>query len=199
VKATGDIGTIKIVSEGSIGSNLRRIEAVTGFGSVALLQKESATVAQAASMVGATPDTLIDGIEKRLDEIKSLKDEIKSLRAKAATGQASELATKAEDGVVVTQVDGLSAADLRDLALAIRQQTGIRAAILIGVTDTGGVSLVAAANPDSGLEAGALIKDAARAVGGGGGGKGDVATAGGKNVEGIAEAISITRKAAGLS
>jgi alanyl-tRNA synthetase len=199
VKATGDIGTIKIVSEGSIGSNLRRIEAVTGFGSVALLQKESAMVAQAASMVGATPDTLIDGIEKRLDEIKSLKDEIKALRAKAATGQAGELATEAEDGVVITQVDGLSAGDLRDLALAIRQQPGIRAAMLIGVTDTGGVSLVAAANPDSGLEAGALIKDAAKAVGGGGGGKGDVATAGGKNVDGIAEAIAIARKAAGLS
>ena len=199
VKATGDIGTIKIVSEGSIGSNLRRIEAVTGFGSVALLQKDSAMVAHAASLVGATADTLIEGIEKRLDEIKSLKDEIKSLRAKAAMSQAVELASTAEDGVVVTQIDGLNAADLRDLALAIRQQSGIRAAILVGVTDTGGVSLVAAASPDSGLEAGLLIKDAARAVGGGGGGKGDVATAGGKNVDGIAEAISIARKAAGLS
>ena len=199
VKATGDIGTIKIISEGSIGSNLRRIEAVTGFGSVALLQRESATVAQAASLVGATPDGLVEGIQKRLDEIKSLKDEIKTLRSRAAAGQAADLAAQQENGVVVARIDGLNANDLRDLALAIRQQSGIRAAVLIGVTDTGGVSLVAAARPDSGLEAGALIKDAARATGGGGGGKGDIASAGGKNVAAVDEAVVIARKAAGLS
>ena len=199
VKATGDIGTIKIISEGSIGSNLRRIEAVTGFGSVALLQRESATVAQAASLVGATPDGLVEGIQKRLDEIKSLKDEIKTLRSRAAAGQAADLAAQQENGVVVARIDGLNANDLRDLALAIRQQSGIRAAVLIGVTDTGGVALVAAARPDSGLEAGALIKDAARATGGGGGGKGDIASAGGKNVAAVDEAVVIARKAAGLS
>jgi alanyl-tRNA synthetase len=198
VKATGDIGTIKIISEGSIGSNLRRIEAVTGFGAVAMLQRESATVAQAAALVGSTPDGLIEGIEKRLDEIKALKDEIKALRARAAAGQAAELATQAENGVVVTRIDRLNPADLRDLAVAIRQQPGIRAAVLIGVTDTGGVSLVAATQPDAGLEAGALIKDAARAVGGGGGGKGDIATAGGKDVAAIDTAIACARTAAGL-
>ncbi len=199
VKATGDIGTIKIISEGSIGSNLRRIEAVTGFGSVALLQRESATITRAASMVGASPDGLVEGIQKRLEEIKSLKEEIKSLRNRAAAGRAAELAAQHDNGVVVARIDGLNPGDLRDLALAIRQQPGIRAAVLIGVSDTGGVSLVAAARPDSGLEAGALIKDAARATGGGGGGKGDIASAGGKNVAAIDEAVAIARKAAGLS
>jgi alanyl-tRNA synthetase len=199
VKATGDIGTIKIISEGSIGSNLRRIEAVTGFGSVALLQRESATLAQAAALVGSTPENVIEGIESRMSEIKALKDEVKTLRAKAAAGRAADMAAAAEGGVVVTRVDGLSATDLRELAVAVRQQADIHAVVLIGITDTGGVSLVAAVTPAAGVEAGTLIKDAARAVGGGGGGKGDIASAGGKNPEGIDEALAIARQAAGLS
>jgi alanyl-tRNA synthetase len=88
--------------------------------------------------------------------------------------------------------------DLRELALAIRAIDGVRAVVLGGVSDTGGVALVAAVRPDSGLEAGVLIKDAAKAVGGGGGGKGDIATAGGKNPDGLDEALTIARGAAGI-
>jgi alanyl-tRNA synthetase len=198
VKAMGDIGTIKVVSEGSIGSNLRRIEAVTGAASVALLQRSEARIAEASRLVGATPDTLIEGIEKRLDEIKALRDELKAFRAKAAVGQAGALAATAVSGVVITRVDDMAPGDLRELALAIRATDGVRAVVLGGVTDTGGVSLVAAVRPDSGLEAGVLIKEAAKAVGGGGGGKGDIATAGGKNPEGLDEALTIARGAAGI-
>ena len=198
VSATGDIGTIKIVSEGSIGSGIRRIEALTGAASVALLQRDEASLAQAAKLLGTTPDSVVDGIAKRLEEIEALKREIKQLRGKAAAGQASELAAQGRDGVVVARVDDLAPGDLRDLAIAVRQQPGVRAAVLVGVSDTGGVSLVSAVNAGSGLEAGALIKDAARAVGGGGGGKGDVATAGGKNPAGIDDALAIAAKAAGL-
>jgi alanyl-tRNA synthetase len=198
VKAMGDIGTIKVVSEGSIGSNLRRIEAVTGAASVALLQRSEARIAEASRLVGATPDTLIEGIEKRLEEIKSLRDELKAFRAKAAVGQAGSLAAAAVSGVVVTRVDDMAPGDLRELALAIRAIDGVRAVVLGGVSDTGGVALVAAVRPDSGLEAGVLIKDAAKAVGGGGGGKGDIATAGGKNPDGLDEALTIARGAAGI-
>jgi alanyl-tRNA synthetase len=74
----------------------------------------------------------------------------------------------------------------------------VRAAVLGGVTNTGGVSLVSAVSAEAGVTAGELIKDAARAVGGGGGGKGDVATAGGKNPEGLDEALTIARSAAGI-
>ena len=198
VRATGDIGTIKIVSEGSIGSGIRRIEAVTGAASVALLQRDEAQLAQAAKLLGATSDTVVEGITKRLEEIDGLRRELKAMRAKAAVGQAGELAGAGRDGVVVARVDGLVPGDLRELAIAVRQQAGVRAVVLAGVSDTGGVSLVSAVNPGSGLEAGALLKDAARAVGGGGGGKGDVATAGGKNPAGIDEALAIAARAAGL-
>ena len=86
VQATGDIGTIKIVSESSIGSNLRRIEAVTGAASVALLQRDEQLIADAARLVGGPADDLLDGVQRRLDEIKSLNDEIKSLRGQLAVG-----------------------------------------------------------------------------------------------------------------
>ncbi len=197
VKATGDIGTIKIVGESSIGSNLRRIEAVTGFNTVALLQRDEHVLADAARLVGVPAPDLLDGLQRKIDEIKELNDEIKSLRAKAASGQATELAAKASGGVLVTRVDGVAPGELRDLALAVRQQPGIEAVVLGGITPTGGVALVAAVTPAFGGQAGDLIKDAAKAVGGGGGGKGDVATAGGKNPDGLDEALRLASAAAG--
>ena len=196
VSATGDIGAIKIVSEASIGSNLRRIEAVTGYNSVHLLQRDEHLLADAARLVGVPATDLLDGVQRKLDEIKALNDEIKTLRAKAAIGQASELASQAEGGVVVSRVDGVAPPDLRDLAIAVRQQPGVEAVVLGGITPTGGVSLVAAVTAVFGGQAGDLIKDAARAVGGGGGGKGDIATAGGKNADQLDAALQLARTAA---
>ena len=196
VRALGDIGTIKIVSEGSIGSNLRRIEAVTGTASVALLQRDERALGEAAELLGTTPSTVIDGVRRKLDEIRSLQDEIKVLRAKASAGRAAELAQDADDGVVVARVDGLAPAEVRELAVSVRQQEGVRVAVLGGVSDTGGVSLVAAVRPETGIEAVALLRDAAKAVKGGGGGKGDVATAGGKDPAGLDEALALARSAA---
>ena len=195
VRATGDIGTIKVVSESSIGSNLRRIEAITGEASVALLQRDEQVLADAARLVGAPADDLLSGVQRKLDEIKALNDEIKALRGQVALGRASELAAIAHDGVVVTQIDGLAPGDLRELAVAVRQQPGIRLVVLIGETTSGGVGLVAAVEPGSGRPASDLIKDAAKAVGGGGGGKGDIATAGGKDVSGIPMALQLAAQA----
>ncbi len=199
VRATGDIGTIKVVSEGSIGSNLRRIEAVTGESSVALLQRDERALADAARLVGAPPEDLVGGVQRKLDEIRALSDEVKSLRAKLATGRAGELAATAADGTVVQRVDGLDTNDLRDLALAVRNQPGVSIVVLGGVTTAGGVSLVAATQPALNLQASGLIKDAAKAVGGGGGGKGDVATAGGRDPSGIDEALRIAADAAAVA
>jgi alanyl-tRNA synthetase len=195
VSATGDIGTVKIVSESSIGSNLRRIEALTGAASVDLLQRDERQLAEISGLVGTTGD-VVDGVRRKLDEIKSLQGELKQLRAQLATGRASELATSAVDGVVVARVDGVDPGDLRDLAIAVRQQPGIRRVVLLGETTTGGASLVAAVQPTEGIAAAQLITAAARAVGGGGGGKGDIATAGGKDPSGLDEAMRIAREAA---
>ena len=195
VGATGDIGTIKILSESSIGSNLRRIEAVAGMHSVAFMQSQGASVSRIANMLGSTPDALEAAVERKVDEVRSLNEEIKALRSKLATAQAHDLAEAAVNGAVVRRIDGLGAGELRDLAIAIRAISGIRAVVLAGITDTGGVSLVAATTPSITTPAGSLIAAAAKVVGGGGGGKGDVATAGGKFPEHLDEAIRLATDA----
>jgi alanyl-tRNA synthetase len=121
---------------------------------------------------------------------------LKALRSRLAAGRAAEIAAAAVDGVVVDRVDVETPGDLRELALAVRQQGSLRRVVLVGATASGGVALVSAVGPDAGVEAAALIRDAAKAVGGGGGGKGDVATAGGKDPSGIDEALKLAREAA---
>jgi alanyl-tRNA synthetase len=196
VSATGDIGTIKIVSEASIGSNLRRIEAVTGANSLRHMQRTGSLLADVAAAVGVRPEDAAEGVERKLLELRAMQDELRTLRAKLSAGRAAELSAAADDGVVVARVDGLTPDEVRELAVAVRQQPGVRAVVIGAVTDTGGVSLVGALAPGSSGSAGDLIKDAARAVGGGGGGKGDVATAGGKNPDGLDEALRIASERA---
>ncbi len=197
VSATGDIGLVKIVSEGSIGSNLRRIEAVTGTGSVALLQRDEHELDDIAALVGSPGDAR-GGVQRKLDEARALADEVKVLRSRLAAGRAGELAAAAVDGGVVARVDGLAPDELRELALAVRGR-GVTAVVLIGVTPTGGVSLVGAVQPALGTPASALLTDAAKAVGGGGGGKGDVATAGGKDASHVEQALTLARDAVALA
>jgi alanyl-tRNA synthetase len=194
VNATGDIGTIKVVSEGSIGSNLRRIEAVTGQQTISYMQRTDAMVSKVSERVGGRPEDILTGVERRLEEMKLLQDEMKSLRSQINATRAADFIEQAVDGVVVGRVDGLSATDLRELGVAIRQHPQVLVAVLGGITDTGGVSLVAAIASGVKTTAQEIIKDAAKKVGGGGGGKGDVATAGGKNIEAIDEALEIARQ-----
>ena len=198
VSATGDIGIIKITSESSIGANLRRIEAVAGLRTLDLTRTMEGSLTEAARLLGSSVDEIVVGVSKKLDEIRSLNEENKSLRGRLATGRASELAGQAVGGVVVARVDDMSPADLRDLALAVRQQEGIEAVVLAGTSSTGGVSLVAAVRSSFRVPAADLIRESAKAVGGGGGGKGDVVTAGGKNPAGLDEALRIAREVAGV-
>jgi alanyl-tRNA synthetase len=196
VSATGDIGIIKVISEGSVGANLRRIEAVAGTRTLNLLQQDRRVITDVARLVGAGPDDLMIGVQRKVDDIKGLQDENKTLRARLAVTAASVLAAEAVDGIVVAQVDDLTPGDLRDLTVAVRQQYGIHTVVLIGVSPGGGVSLVGAVDTASGKNAAQLITAAAKAVGGGGGGKGDIATAGGKNPAGIPEALRLAQEAA---
>ena len=189
VKALGDIGPIKVVSEGSIGSNLRRIEAITGTATIERLRHDEHVLGEAAAMLGVKPDQVVEGVTRRLDEVKALRDEIKALRQQQAGGDASELATEAVDGIVIARRDGTSRDELRELALAVRQQPGIRAVVLMGAPEGGGAALVSAVAGGSGLHPSELIADAAKTVKGGAGKSADVAVAGGKDPSKLDEAL----------
>jgi len=196
VSATGDIGAIKIVSESSIGSNLRRIEAVTGENTLRLVSELQRSIEEASSLLGASPAEMSSAIQRKIDEVKELQDELKRLRSAQARIKALEIAASCVDGVVVHRLDNYSPSDLREIALSIRQQGDARVVVLGGVTDTGGVSLVSVLGSGLVGQAADVIRDAAKAVGGGGGGKGDVATAGGKNPAGLDDALELARAAA---
>ncbi len=199
VRRTGDIGPTKIISETSIGSNLRRLEAVTGTGPIDRLRREEANLAAAAERIGVPQPELLEGIDKRLAELRDLRAEVKSLRSKLASGGATDLAAGAVDGVVVARVDGLARDDLRSLGVAVRDQAGVRAVVLIGAPEGGGVALVSATTKDGGFDAGMLIADAARTVGGGGGKNPVLAVAGGKDPSRIDDALDQARAAAGIA
>src|SRR4029450_7119439 len=108
-------GPLKVVSEASIGANLRRIEAVTGFGPIDRLRDEEALIDRAAEALGTTPGDLTSAAEKLRAENKGLRDELKQLKQQLAGSQSTDLAAAAVDGVVVARRDGVARDELRDL------------------------------------------------------------------------------------
>jgi alanyl-tRNA synthetase len=194
VGALGMIGPVKVTSESSIGANLRRIFAITGAVTLERVREEERVLDRAADLLRAKPDEVPDAVERALARQKALEDELKALRAQLAGSEGKDLAAGADPpGVVVARRDGLPADQLKDLAVAVRDEPGIKAVVLVGTPDGERVALVAAVAKDSGVEAPALVADAARIVGGGGGGRGDVAMAGGKDVSKIDEAVAAVK------
>ena len=200
VAALGDIGHLKIVSESSIGSNIRRVEAITGFATVERLQQREVLITDIGSLLNASSDEIVEALQRRLGEIKELRAQIKGLRQVSAGARASEIADSADNGIVVERIDDLERDDLRDLAAAIRDRPNVKAVVLAGAPEGGGVALVAAVEPDGELLAADLIDEAAQLIQGGFGKKGNppLIVAGGKNVDGIDEALSSARRAAGI-
>ncbi|NCG24124.1 MAG: alanine--tRNA ligase [Actinobacteria bacterium] len=198
VKALGDIGLFRIVSEGSIGSNIRRVEALTGMATVELLRDTVATANAAAGELNVPTDELLHGVQRLQTEQKELRSELARLKQQLAVGQAPTLAGLAIDGVVVARVEGVERDGLRDLAVSVRDQPDVHAVVLGAGFDAGGVGLVAAVTPESALNAGALIEDAKKTVGGGGKPSADLAVAGGKHLEKLDDALDQARVAAGL-
>ena len=198
VRALGDIGAFKIVSEGSVGSGVRRIEAVTGAAPVVRLREQETRLAAIASQLGVADEDIADGLDRRLAELKGLRKELDQIHKDATLSNVDDFVAHATNGVVVERVDGLESDDVRDLAVALRDKPEIRCAVLASATDGGGVALVAACTPDSGLDAGDLLSGAFKHIGGGGGRNPELCVAGGKNPAGIDEALAVVRAAAGI-
>ena len=196
VRALGDIGPVRIVSEGSIGSNIRRVEALTGQATIDSFRSVGNSATAAAKTLGVPANDLLDGVERLQSEAKSLRHEVAALKQKMAIGQAPTLASQAVDGVVVARVDGLDRNGLRDLAVSVRDHDGVDAVVLGAALDSGGVALVSAVTPEGGFNAGVLIEDAKKTVGGGGKPGDEFAVAGGSNAEALDDALDEVRAAA---
>ena len=198
VAALGDIGHLRIVAESSIGSNMRRIEAITGLATVDRLADTEDTLDSLAEMLNSQPDGLATAMQRRIDETKELRRQVRDLQRAMTSSRAAELAAAADDGVVVADLGDLERDALRDLAVSVRDRVGIRAVVLASAPAAGGVALVSAVDPAGELSAGSLLRDAARTVGGGFGAKGDppLVVAGGRNPQGIPDALAQARAAA---
>ena len=195
VGRTGDIGVFKIVSEGGIASGVRRIEAVTGEGALAYLQDLEDTVAQAAQVLKTPVAELGARIASTVDHTKTLEKEIAALKAKLAGFQGEALISQVQDlgGVpfLAARMEGADAAALRNTLQKLRDKLP-RAIIVLGAVDGDKVQLVAGVGADltAKVKAGELVNYLAGQVGGKGGGKPDMAMAGGTDPSKLDAAIA---------
>jgi alanyl-tRNA synthetase len=195
VDALGMIGPITVVSEGSIGSNTRRIEAVTGQSALSLLYDRRRTVDQAAQLLKVEPSGVLEALQKVLDRQRQADKELARLRGERLQEDAARLAQLAQGGVVVHRHDDVGPDPLRDLAQAIRRH-GARVVVLAGSPDGSKVG-VAVASGDESVDAGVMAKELAQLVGGGGGGSSEVATAGGSDPSKIDALLGEARRRLG--
>jgi alanyl-tRNA synthetase len=194
VARLGQIGPMEIVSEGSIGSNLRRIEATTGTATLARLREAERQISEAAGLLRATPEELTVAVERKVGEYRDLESRLRATEQAALAARAREIVAAAQDGTLVVRVDGLGNDQLRELAVLARQMGDLRAAVIGGSPDGSRAALVAVADKGSDISAPDLIKDAAKTVGGGGGGRNpELASAGGKDASRLDEALDQVR------
>lgn len=200
VKNTQDIAFFKIVSESGVAAGVRRIEALTGANVMAYYKNVEETLANAVLVAKATPATLADKIQHMQAEIKALASENESLKAKAAQNAMGDVMNQVVEvkGVklLTVNVDGVDMNGLRDLGDSLKEKLGDGVVVLLSNQD-GKVNMIAMATDGAmakGAHAGNLIKGIAALVGGGGGGRPNMAQAGGKNPAGIQDAMQEVAK-----
>jgi alanyl-tRNA synthetase len=194
-RLTGDIGCFKIISESSIASGVRRIEAASGPAAVAFVQKMAGKLREAAGLLRDKPDAVVERIEKTLADNRAMAREIEQLKSKMATMSAAGIdeETREVKGVKVLakRVAADNPASLRDAAdkFKDRLQSGI---VVLGSTVGGKAMLIVTVSKDLAgrFHAGKIIKETAAVVGGGGGGRPDMAQAGGSRPEKLDEALA---------
>ena len=207
-RATGEIGLIKIVSEESVSSGVRRLEAITGLGALDTFRRDF-EVAQLVSQVASAPEggTLSDGLRARFaaqeDELKRLRRELDEARMKGAAGALDEALAGAVEvkGVrlVTLRADGLERGQLRTLVDNLKQKLGEGVVVLASAQAEGKVALIAGVTPGltKRIQAGKLVGAVAKLVGGLGGGKAEIAEAGGKDQAGIDAALKAAAEIVG--
>ncbi|AIO41416.1 alanine--tRNA ligase [Burkholderia sp. AU19243] len=195
VHRTGDIGLFKIVMEGGVAAGIRRVEAITGDNAVRYVQELDARVNEAAAALKAQPSELTQRIAQVQDQVKALEKELGALKSKLASSQGDELAQQAVEvgGVYVlaATLDGADAKTLRETVDKLKDKLK-NAAIVLAAVEGGKVSLIAGVTPDASkkVKAGELVNFVAQQVGGKGGGRPDMAQAGGTDPANLPGALA---------
>jgi alanyl-tRNA synthetase len=202
VHRSGEIGVIKLLSEASIGSGVRRVDALVGLDAFRFLAREHVLVGQLAEQFKARPEELPERIGQTVERLRTAEKELERLRGAQLLSGAGELAASAEDVrgtalVAVALPDGVAGGDLRSLAAEVRNRLGGRSGVVaLFSAAEGKVAFVVAttkAAQDKKIAAGNLVKVFAPAIGGRGGGKPDLAQGGGSEPGGVSAAIDALR------
>jgi alanyl-tRNA synthetase len=195
VHRIGDIGVLKIVSEGSVAAGVRRIEAVTGIGALEHYEKQAQILSQVASRLNTSEDSVLATVEKLSNTVKQLEKELEGQKRKGALGQLDQLAgqvlTIKGVKVIAAEVHGTDKESLRQLVDSLRQKIG-SGVVALGTVEDGKVALIAGVTKDltAKVHAGKLIQALAKMVGGSGGGRPDLAEAGGKDTSALKSTLS---------
>jgi alanyl-tRNA synthetase len=196
VNRVGDIGLFKIVSEGGVAAGVRRIEAVTGEGAYAWVVESERVLRDVAGMLKAGRDEVEDKVRQVLDRQRRLEKELAALKSKLASGQGNDLTSAAIDvggvKVVATRIDGADAPALRDAVDQLKNKLKSAAIVLASVQEPGKVIVIAGVTADriATLKAGDLVNVVAQRIGGRGGGRADLAQAGGTDSTKLDEALA---------
>ena len=195
VSRTGDIGLFKITSESGVAAGIRRIEAVTGENALSLLQSLEERMAQAATLIKAPPAELPARLAQIMDNVRAMEKEITRLKSKLAASAGDDLAGQAIDvggvKVLAVQIDGADVASMRETLDKLKGALK-SAAIVLAAVDSGKVTLIAGVTADliQTLKAGELVNHVALQVGGKGGGRPDMAQAGGTDPSNLPKALA---------
>jgi alanyl-tRNA synthetase len=204
VARTGELGLVKVLSEGSIGSGIRRVEALVGLDAFRHMSKEHLLVSQLAEQLKARPEDLPERVSGLVERLRAAERDVERHRAEAVLASAGSLAEHAEDldGVALVAVaapDGLNGNDLRALATDVRARLGSRAGVVAlfspGQDKVSFVVATTEAARGRGFAAGKLVPSFASAIGGRGGGKAELAQGGGANPAGVPDAVVALRAA----
>ena len=195
VARTGDIGLFKIISEGGVAAGIRRVEAVTGEGALALVQRQEESLQQAAAALKAPVAEVTQKIGQIVENVKNLERELARLKSKLASSQGDDLAGQAVEikGVklLAAQMEGADSKALREAMDKLKDKLK-SCVLLLAAADGGKVSLIAGVSADltSKVKAGELVNFVAQQVGGKGGGRPDMAQAGGTDASKLPEALA---------
>jgi len=195
VTRTGDIGFFKITSEGGVAAGIRRIEGTTGEGALTYVQQVEASVQAAAAALKTHPAELSQRIGQLSDNLKALEKELARLKSKLAASQGEDLVAQALDvkgiKVLAAAIEGADVPTLRETMDKLKDKLKT-AAIVLASVEAGKVSLIAGVTPDltSKLKAGELVNHVAQQVGGKGGGRPDLAQAGGTDPNSLPQALA---------